>query len=916
MNDVTERESHDDEDRKDSWWIERYHRHEIIALLMTGLALMILLALISYSPAQLPNWVGSNVSEENVRGNFVGPFGATISGYLLFALGAASFLLPAVIVMWAFQVLTTKRLFNTRNFIALGLFLLAAACLVDCQAFFFKDWITKYNLPDSTGGLLGNIIGQQLLVRLFGPAGSFIMMAIVAVLTLIIVTGIHPFKFTRMVIGKVVGFIRGINWEKEWSLWTGKPLQDDLPSYNLTTRILPANDVFTVDSIPSENFDTDLSYEEAELLFGKEDFSSEVDIEEYVEEDSYIAQPTLDQDLEEFDPIEIDQPEIEIEPEAEVEIEEPIPEPEIEPEPEPKPVAKPAPKPKPKAKPKPKPKAPPAAAMAAFQQPHHQPKTSANPHTLIKDEQFSDYELPGVGLLSYAKKVEKDPAKDDAKHFEIQSLIVSTLGSFKVEVQPGEITKGPTITRYEFLPSAGLRVNKITSLKDDIALATRAERINILAPIPGKNTVGIEIANSKKVTVTLRELFESKTFSNSKAKLPLVLGKNVYGKAIIGDLAKMPHLLVAGATGSGKSVCINSIIASLVYRYSPEDLKFIMIDPKVVEMQLYNRLPHMVMPVVTDSKKVILALKWVIREMENRYAMFAKKGVRNFEGYNSQRGKEIKAAEEEKEKLLQPNLFDTETGEDIFSDNGDAAGPETDSDTSEFPEKLPYIVVIIDELADLMQTAQADVETAIARLAQKARAAGIHLVIATQTPRADVITGTIKANIPSRIAFQVSSKTDSRIILDENGAENLIGKGDMLYLPPGGAKLIRAQGALITDEEALALVEACAEQADPKFEVAPGETADFGFLEEEQEEFKVSDADEEVLHRCMEVIYTEGKASTSLFQRKLRLGYTRAARMVDILESRGVIGPGDGAKPREILIDMGVSEPEQETAAF
>ncbi|MCL4103713.1 UNVERIFIED_CONTAM: hypothetical protein GTU68_059792 [Idotea baltica] len=444
-----------------------------------------------------------------------------------------------------------------------------------------------------------------------------------------------------------------------------------------------------------------------------------------------------------------------------------------------------------------------------------------------------------------------------------QNMIVNTLDTFGVEVKPGDITKGPTITRYEVYPKPGLRVNKITSLEADLARATRAERINILAPIPGKDTVGIEIANSDKVVVALRELFEDDAFRKSDHKLPLALGKDVYGRTIVGDLAKMPHLLVAGATGSGKSVCINSIIASLLFRFSPDDLKFIMIDPKVVEMQLYNSLPHMVVPVVTDPKKVLLALRWVINEMERRYKVFAKYGSRNFDGFNGL----VRTKQRESEDMA---------------------------------NTLPYIVVIIDELADLMQTAPADVETGISRIAQKARAAGIHLIVATQTPRADVVTGVIKANIPSRVAFQVSSKIDSRVILDNSGAENLVGKGDMLFLPPGSAQLIRAQGAFLSDEEAQSIVDACAAQGEPQFAPDAQEQIENGDSGDED----VTEAEEELIEKCLEIIHADKKASTSHLQRRLRLGYNRAARVMDILEQRGIIAPGDGAKPREILVDL------------
>jgi len=377
---------------------------------------------------------------------------------------------------------------------------------------------------------------------------------------------------------------------------------------------------------------------------------------------------------------------------------------------------------------------------------------------------------------------------------------------------------------------------------------------------------------------------------------------------------------VAGATGSGKSVCINSIISSLLFQFTPDQLRFIMVDPKVVEMQTYNVLPHLALPVVTDPKKVLLALRWVINEMENRYQIFAKAGVRNVSGYNVLKPEEKTRASRnlKKASAAAPPATakrapepDEETGLDLnLEDAPDEPALvhavqinddlRLEEDELEMPDRLPLIIVIIDELADLMQTAPADVELAISRIAQKARAAGIHLIVATQTPRADVITGVIKANIPSRIAFQVASKIDSRVILDTGGAERLVGQGDMLYLPPGSSKLLRAQGALVTDPEIEDLVEFCASQCKPIFdaditECLEGDGPDDG---------DVSPEDEELLEKCIEVVAQEKRASTSLLQRRLRIGYTRAARMVDILEMRGIVGPGEGAKPREILVDL------------
>jgi DNA segregation ATPase FtsK/SpoIIIE, S-DNA-T family len=511
-----------------------------------------------------------------------------------------------------------------------------------------------------------------------------------------------------------------------------------------------------------------------------------------------------------------------------------------------------------------------------------------------------NYVLPGFDLLD-VHDTEGRTAADPAELEQIQQVLIETLGQFGIAVAAGDITKGPTITRYEVYPAKGVRVDKIVALERDLARATRAERINILAPIPGKDTVGIELANTRKVKVTLRELLQSQDWeeTRSKSRIPLALGKDVYGKTIIADLAQMPHLLVAGTTGSGKSVCINALVASMIFRFTPEELRFIMIDPKVVEMQMFNALPHLAFPVVTDPKKVLLALRWVIDEMEKRYKIFAQAGVRNITSFN---GRPAKKTQKE---------LDAVAGIDDPGDEKRVTRPGSTIPATEIkvpredeliiPDRMPYIVIIIDELADLMQTAPADVESAIARITQMARAAGIHLIVATQTPRADVITGVIKANIPSRIAFQVASKIDSRVILDENGADRLLGQGDMLYLPPSTSRLIRAQGVLVTDDEIHRLVEFVSAQSPPTFDVSMQDKLQSTSTMDEED---VTEEDEELVEKCLEIIRQEKRASTSLLQRRLRLGYTRAARIVDILEQRGILGPGEGAKPREILVDL------------
>jgi len=525
-------------------------------------------------------------------------------------------------------------------------------------------------------------------------------------------------------------------------------------------------------------------------------------------------------------------------------------------------------------------------------------KAKATPSPTSATSSWEDYILPGLDLLE-EHSFEARTATDPSELQEVQKVLIETLAQFGIAVAPGDITKGPTITRYEVYPAKGVRVDKIVSLERDLARATSAERINILAPIPGKDTVGIELANTRKVTVKLRELFQSSDWDSAKehAKIPLALGKDVYGKTIIADLAQMPHLLVAGTTGSGKSVCINALIASMLFRFTPEEMRLVIIDPKMVEMQAYQSLPHLAFPIVTDPKKVLLALRWLIDEMERRYKMFARVGVRNIVGFNGRPKKKT-------QKELDAEVVESGLSPDLArrsAETADATPIKVPRENEEqVPDRIPYVVVIVDELADLMQTAPADVETAIARITQMARAAGMHVIVATQTPRADVITGVIKANIPSRIAFQVASKIDSRVILDENGADRLLGQGDMLYLPPSASRLIRAQGVLVTDNEIHALVEFISKQSPPAFDTAMHEKLQSTSAPEEE----VTAEDEELVEKCIEIIRQEKRASTSLLQRRLRLGYTRAARIVDILEQRGILGPGEGAKPREILVDL------------
>ena len=475
----------------------------------------------------------------------------------------------------------------------------------------------------------------------------------------------------------------------------------------------------------------------------------------------------------------------------------------------------------------------------------------------VEDE---NYEFPPLTLLSQGSskglKGGKRALADTA------SKLQKTLYSFGVSAKVENVSVGPAITRYELKPAEGVRVSKIANLADDIALNLAAKTIRIEAPIPGKQAVGIEVPNEESEIVHIRDILDTDSFKDNKSKLAFALGKDVSGTEIVTDIAKMPHVMIAGATGSGKSVCINTLIASIIYKAKPSEVKLVMVDPKIVELSVYNGIPHLLIPVVTDPKKAAGALAWAVQEMENRYTMFASKGVRDLKGYND------------------------------AVENEDGIG------------KLPHIVIIIDELADLMMVAKGDVEDAICRLAQKARAAGMHLVIATQRPSVDVITGLIKANIPSRIAFAVSSQVDSRTILDQVGAEKLLGKGDMLFFPTGAPKPVRIQGAFISDKEVEKIVD---------FVKSNGETVYRDDITEYIEKANTTDKEiddgalnddetDPLLNEAIETVIETGQASTSFIQRKFKVGYARAGRIIDQMEERGIISGYQGSKPREVLM--------------
>jgi S-DNA-T family DNA segregation ATPase FtsK/SpoIIIE len=470
---------------------------------------------------------------------------------------------------------------------------------------------------------------------------------------------------------------------------------------------------------------------------------------------------------------------------------------------------------------------------------------AAEPKVKQQELIIGDYHLPSLDMLDSPPPLEARQIKEDLEAS--ARILGETLEDFGILAKVTDIERGPMITRYELEPAPGVKLNRIVALSDDIALAMKAQSVRILAPIPGKARVGVEVPNTQSTFVYLKEVLASPEFQKADFPLALSLGKDITGQPIIADLDDMPHLLIAGTTGSGKTVCVNSVVLSLLYKNSPTDLKFVMIDPKMVELMPFNGLPHLLCPVVTDSKKAAVALNWAVNEMEDRYQLLAKVGARNIEAYNEKQ------------------------------------------------EKLPYIVVVIDEFADLMVVAPEQIENAVQRLAQLSRAVGIHLILATQRPSVDVITGVIKANLPARISFKVASKVDSRTVLDMNGADKLLGKGDMLFLKPGESKLNRIQGTLVSDEEIERVVSFIKEQAEPVY--------DEEILKEQQKsQFNTGEKDE-LYNEAAKIIMENNQASVSILQRRMRLGYTRAARIIDTMEQEGLVGPFEGSKPRKILVD-------------
>ncbi|MGA2221068.1 MAG: DNA translocase FtsK [Verrucomicrobiia bacterium] len=816
---------------------EHAHAREIWAVVLVGLALLLLLSLISYDKFDVGDVAASGVHPLR---NFIGPVGAWIAFGTFRTFGLGAYVLMLVLGTIGGMLLLGKEI-PWRSKVGAGmLLLLSSSCLLHVAGLERAQRIL--NLPGSAGGFLGLFVGGYFQ-GLLGAVGTTIIFVVAYLVSLILLVNLRPSYWVALTVGTV---------QDTWRRIRGKPKMDVRDELREQERDLRYKE-FQVDR--------ELSRKEREahkLTGGREG-----------EEEGARSRERR-------------------------------PEPKIEDRTIPKPATadepakgstvgeKTASKKEATGVDKPVPAI--AAAKPRAEKPVAKPTVALASAEAAEGEQ---YVLPTLDLLEQPPAMAQRNVIEDLKAN--AEMLRATLEDFGISVELGDVTKGPTITRYEVYPAPGVKVEKISSLSNNIALAMKAVNVRILTPVPGKGTVGIEVPNTTTTTVYLRDILESQEWRTTKARIPIALGRDVAGNPIISDLSDMPHLLVAGTTGSGKTVCINVILASLLYRFTPVDLRLVLIDPKVVEMQHYNVLPHLIVPVVTEAKKVPLALRWVINEMEKRFQILAKAGVRNIASFNARPKQPPKPKPEQK------------PAEPETSENSEAAEQEVlkievpRDDERVIPDKLPYIVIVIDELADLMLVAPVDVESAIARLAQLARAVGIHMVLATQRPSVDVVTGVIKANFPTRIAFQVASKQDSRVILDANGADKLLGKGDMLYLPPGSSKLIRAQGVLVLDDEIKRIVDFIGSHAKPHFEteihqklqknmVLPADLA-----EEE---------DEELVEQAMEVIRQSNRASVSVLQRRLRIGYTRAARIMDVLEERGIVGPNKGAEPREILIDL------------
>lgn len=820
-------------------------KNELAGVCLLAAALTFLLSMVSFEPL-------ADSLEANSQTNLIGPVGAYLADSLFFVLGVTAYLVPLTFAFPGFCFVFGKPMqLRISAGVGLPLFLMLGSIL----AHLYLEPRIVYGYP--AGGLVGGH-GGEILKAFIGFWGALIVVYLILIVAVLWTTKLSlrflnqsyclpALRWCASQLHQSAQFIRqqfsAIQFTKELATESSGPSGrsgglDAIPDYTDAERKRPVihNPSPLTDEMPtasSMNEQTDSISQPVIEALPEEEKVNHLGLAEH------IAQPVS----------------------GEIES--------ISTEEEPKPIVKRRKTPGPEA------------------------EQIEIPLAVV--EQRPEYRLPPLHYLDFddSSRVEIDP-----EFLQAQAIkLVDALKTFKIEGRVTEIHPGPVVTMYEFEPAPGVRISRIAGLADDLAMALKAVKVRIVAPIPGKGVVGFEVPNIEREVVWMKEIIGSKAFNNKKMNLPMALGKDIHGDAVVTDLSKMPHLLVAGTTGSGKSVGVNGMITSLLYRLNPDEVRFIMVDPKMLELSIYEGIPHLLLPVVTDPKKAALALRWAVDEMERRYALMKDAGVRDIRGYNR---KLEKGKAEEMAATLRAQAEAIETAA-----SGDEEGHDTSVMPSSAPEvsseqKLPYIVVVIDEFADLMMVAGKEVEYCVARIAQKARAAGIHLILATQRPSTDVITGVIKANFPTRIAFQVSSAIDSRTILSTNGAENLLGKGDMLFMPPGTSKLTRVHGAFISEEEIHEVVEFIGDQMEPVY-------LDDSILEEPVEDEAGDDRqsdDDPMYEEAVRVVARDGRASTSHLQRRLSLGYNRAARIVDQMEKDGLVGPSKGAKPREVYAHL------------
>ena len=852
----------------------RHQPNWIAALAFLLVGVLLTVAFLDYSPAQ-SLWITTHPTERNL----VGFFGSTLAYWTLHWIGVSTWLVPVLLVWSAWVAVRNARRLALTRAIAMALCILSFSSL---WAMWESFGVSQY-FPQGTGGLLGRLVYGGAFKETLGVFGSLVLLGLLYGLSLL-------FIFSKDISADLDRMIAALNaWQAERAKARAerKALLEEARRNEQAARLDAARQAAKSATAKDKEKEKDKeppssrSKASGDVLSGLPFSRKAAPPAQAASADPEPTpstppppEPHAADQADAIIPLDAAQPDEE----------EALPAVKVSSAP-----SSPTPRPSPEtALAGDAPGAEVTGRLELNIVKPEQPKKARSTVAPVSDE---GYQFPPLPLLREQAPLAAENSEEE--HRRNAENLLRILAEFGVQVSLGEIHVGPVITRYEVVPAPGVRVEKIAGLDKNIALGMRAQSVRILAPIPGKAAVGVEVPNQHPTPVGMREILESEDWSTALARgeIPIALGKDVSGKPIVSDLTKMPHLLIAGATGSGKSVCINSIIASILYSKSPKDLRLLMVDPKIVELKVFNSLPHMLIPVVTEPKKVPAALKWLLGEMEQRYQIFAKVGVRNIVGFNNRKKPGV---------VEEPAAPESQAGLDGID-------PATD-DGIEVPERLPYIVAIIDELADLMMVSAAEIETSIARLAQLARAAGIHLIIATQRPSVNVITGVIKANLPSRIAFQVASQVDSRTILDTKGADTLIGRGDMLFSPPGTSRLVRAQGAFVSDDEVHEVVGFMKKNGPPVFASDVQAQIDRAAREGEEGEEGEADGDlgddEELYRQALDVLRATRRASTSMIQRKLRIGYNRAARLMDLMEDKGIVGPENGSSPREILVDL------------